>query len=201
MSARTTHPTGRLPRKGPYKENPAAEACAPASPQPAYRIVLYHDGEACRAEVPELPGCMATGPNFPNVLKSVRKAISNWIEGELQSGSSASHAVAAQKVLATLHCFSQLSKGKARSGRLLSPVKARLIEKFGNRSNRALAECIGVIAADAPIMLSAAMAGNGTRKVRCAIAVALNEPPSRLWPDRSADMNRLDDALYYSLKR
>ena len=161
--------------------------------QTGYKIVLYHDGNSCVAELPELPGCIARGDDYFEVLKRIQQKISSWIAGRPEQGPATP-----KKILNTLHCFSPRSKQQSRTKRRSMPIKARLIDKFGKRSNRELAACIGIVSADAPIMLSSAMAGNGTRKVRCAIAMALDEPPSGLWPARDGNLNRSDDAFYHS---
>ncbi|OGB27439.1 MAG: hypothetical protein A3I66_06000 [Burkholderiales bacterium RIFCSPLOWO2_02_FULL_57_36] len=162
----------------------------------SYKIVLYHDGHSCMAEAPELPGCVVRGENYFDALKRIQKTMSDWVADGFRRESTAP-----KKILDTLHCFSPLSNRKPRTRPRSSPIKTRLIEKFGGRSNRELAACIGIVGADAPIMLSSAMAGNGTRKVRCAIAIALNEPPSSLWPARTPELSRSDDVFYHSLIR
>ncbi len=47
-----------------------------------YEIILYwsDDDERYIAEVPELPGCMADGESYSDVLKNVEIVISEWIE-------------------------------------------------------------------------------------------------------------------------
>jgi predicted RNase H-like HicB family nuclease len=168
--------------------------------QRPYKIVLYHDGDTCKAAVPELPGCVASGENYLDALLRVQWAMSAWIAEASQPGSKVQMSTVPKKLLSTLRCFSPSSKRKSRSTRRCSPIKRRLIEKFGELSNRELAACIGIAAVDSPIMLSSAAAGNGTRKVRCAIAVALNEPPSALWPRRPIALCTADDAAFYSLR-
>lgn len=48
---------------------------------PKYEIILYwsEDDQACVAEVPELPGCMAHGDSQASVLASVNEAVTLWI--------------------------------------------------------------------------------------------------------------------------
>ncbi len=174
--------------------------------QRPYKIVLYHDGDTCKAAVPDLPGCVASGENYVDALLCIQRAMSDWIAEASQPGSTVQMSMMPEKILSTLHCFSSHSlspgaKQKPRSTRRISPVKRRLIEKFGALSNRQLAARIGIVAADSPIMLSSALAGNGTRKVRCAIAAALDEAPSRLWPERSFELRAADDAVFYSLTK
>lgn len=47
-----------------------------------YEIIIYwsDDDERYIAEVPELPGCMADGESYSDVLKNVEVVISEWIE-------------------------------------------------------------------------------------------------------------------------
>lgn len=164
-----------------------------AAIHPGYKIVLYHDGHSCVAELPELPGCVARGEDYFEVLTRIQQNMSRWIAGRPEQGPAAP-----KKILNTLNCLSPLPKQQPRTGHRSMPIKIRLIDKFGRRSNRELAACIGIVSADAPIMLSSAMAGNGTRKVRCAIAMALDEAPSKLWPARDPNLNRSDDIFYHS---
>ncbi|PWF41311.1 hypothetical protein C7C56_024785 [Massilia glaciei] len=85
--------------------------------------------------------------------------------------------------------------------RHVSAAKALLLEKYGNLSNREIAARIGVVERDAPTMLSMALSGRGSRRVRCAIAVALGDLPSRLWPDRPPKFMADDDAQFNELTR
>jgi predicted RNase H-like HicB family nuclease len=47
-----------------------------------YELVIYwsEDDQAFIAEVPELPGCMADGKTYDEVLKNVQTIIDEWIE-------------------------------------------------------------------------------------------------------------------------
>jgi len=47
-----------------------------------YEVIIYWSNEdnAFIAEVPELPGCMADGPNYEEALKNVQVVIEEWIE-------------------------------------------------------------------------------------------------------------------------
>jgi predicted RNase H-like HicB family nuclease len=47
-----------------------------------YEIIIYWSNEdnAFIAEVPELPGCMADGQTYEEVLKNVQTIIEEWIE-------------------------------------------------------------------------------------------------------------------------
>ena len=47
-----------------------------------YEIIVYwsNEDEAYIAEVPELPGCMADGKTYEDVIKNVQRIISEWIE-------------------------------------------------------------------------------------------------------------------------
>lgn len=82
-----------------------------------------------------------------------------------------------------------------------SAIKARLIARFGRMSNRQLAARIGIVAPDAPVMLSSALGGRGSRQVRCAIALALGELPSMLWPDSSSRIRAMDDSFFLDARR
>ena len=47
-----------------------------------YEVIVYwnEEDEAYIAEVPELPGCMADGATYEEVLRNVQVIISEWIE-------------------------------------------------------------------------------------------------------------------------
>jgi predicted RNase H-like HicB family nuclease len=47
-----------------------------------YEIIVYwsNEDEAYIAEVPELPGCMADGKTYEDVIKNVQIIISEWID-------------------------------------------------------------------------------------------------------------------------
>ncbi|MCL4386707.1 MAG: type II toxin-antitoxin system HicB family antitoxin [Cyanobacteria bacterium] len=47
-----------------------------------YEIIIYwsDDDEAYIAEVPELPGCMAEGKTYDEVLENVTQVIKEWLE-------------------------------------------------------------------------------------------------------------------------
>jgi predicted RNase H-like HicB family nuclease/lambda repressor-like predicted transcriptional regulator len=199
LSPQHRFPT-RSPRTFPRLKLSPYRIAHKLSMQRPYKIVLYHDGDTCRAAVPELPGCVASGENYLDALICIQRAMSDWIAEASQPGAAAQMSMVPEKMLSTLHRFASKSKRTSRSARRCSPIKKRLIEKFGELSNRELAARIGIVAADSPIMLSSAAAGNGTRKVRCAIAVALDEPPSKLWPERFLELCAADDAVFHSLK-
>ncbi|GAG73584.1 unnamed protein product, partial [marine sediment metagenome] len=47
-----------------------------------YEIIIYWSSEdqAYIAEVPELPGCMADGSSYKEVLENITRVIEEWIE-------------------------------------------------------------------------------------------------------------------------
>jgi predicted RNase H-like HicB family nuclease len=49
---------------------------------PKYEIIIYwsKDDNAYIAEVPELPGCMADGQSYGEVIQNVEVIINEWIE-------------------------------------------------------------------------------------------------------------------------
>ena len=53
-----------------------------------YKIIVYWSEQykAFIAEVPELPGCMADGSTYEEVMKNVQVIIREWIETATQLG-------------------------------------------------------------------------------------------------------------------
>ena len=47
-----------------------------------YEIIIYwsDEDEAYIAEIPELPGCMADGKTYDEVLENVTQVIKEWLE-------------------------------------------------------------------------------------------------------------------------
>ena len=56
--------------------------------QHKYEIIVYWSDEdkAYIAEVPELPGCMADGKTYEDVINNVQIIISEWIETAKELG-------------------------------------------------------------------------------------------------------------------
>ena len=53
-----------------------------------YEIIIYwsNEDDAYVAEVPELPGCMADGKTYDDVLKNVTQIIQEWLETATELG-------------------------------------------------------------------------------------------------------------------
>ena len=53
-----------------------------------YEIIIYWsaDDDAFIAEVPELPGCMAHGPDHEAALRNLRDAMALWIKSAREFG-------------------------------------------------------------------------------------------------------------------
>ena len=53
-----------------------------------YEIIVYwsEQDKAFIAEVPELPGCMADGSTYEEVMKNAQVVIREWIETAMQLG-------------------------------------------------------------------------------------------------------------------
>ena len=47
-----------------------------------YEVIIYWsaDDDACVAEVPELPGCMADGASYQEALANAELVIQEWLE-------------------------------------------------------------------------------------------------------------------------
>lgn len=158
-----------------------------------YQIHIYFDGDAYIANVPELPHCKGRGKSYADALRSAQYSISLCLEEFNLAGKSPPEPIT---VSAALQRFCRTKRAIPAGKQPPSTIKEKLQQKFGILSNRELAARIGVIAADAPVMLSTALSGNGTRHVRCAIAIALGERPSSLWPSRPDGVLRGDDECF-----
>ena len=55
---------------------------------PKYEIIIYwsEQDNAFIAEVPELPGCMADGKTYQDVIKNTEVVIDEWIETAKELG-------------------------------------------------------------------------------------------------------------------
>ena len=53
-----------------------------------YEMIIYwsEEDQCFVAEVPELPGCMADGGNYQEVVKNAELAISEWVETARELG-------------------------------------------------------------------------------------------------------------------
>lgn len=162
-----------------------AECCC-KHPTPALcpSILLSHDGTAFVAQLLGSTGPKGRGSSYRAALASLEKLMA--IARDSANGS-------APPVLGIV-------RRRAQSRQYVPPVKARLVERFGQLSNRELAARIGIVTRNAPNILSCAFSGQGTRFVRCAIALALGELPSELWPGRSEQLRKGDDAEFHLMK-
>ena len=145
------------------------------------RILLSFDGAGFIAHVLDVPECVGRGATYCEALKAAELALAkrNMDAGE------------------DFHMELELEgRRRAPLRRYVPTVKAQLVARFGHMSNRRLAERIGIVAKDAPVMLSSAFSGRGSRGVRCLIAIALATPPSQLWPLRPDAVVAEDDAEY-----
>lgn len=156
-------------------ENPAPARCA--------SILLSHDGNGFVAQLLGSTGPKGRGSSYRAALASLEKLMAIRREfGPTNPVGGASN-------------IRRLSGSR----KYVPTLKARLVDRFGQLSNRELAARIGVVARDAPSMLSCALGGQGTRSVRCSIALALGELPSLLWPNRSDRIQKGDDDAYRAI--
>ena len=53
-----------------------------------YEVIIYwsNEDEAFIAEVPELPGCMADGATYEQVLSNLERIIDDWIDTAQELG-------------------------------------------------------------------------------------------------------------------
>jgi len=149
-------------------------------------VLIFHDGKGFVAQILDDPACIGRGATRVEALRRVEIV-------------RARHASLIEQKPGKAQTTAPTKSRRAPERRHVAPIKALLFEKFGNLSNREIAARIGVVERDAPVMLSMALGGQGSRRVRCAIAMALGDLPSRIWPDRPARSLLEDDAEYSSM--
>lgn len=163
-----------------------------------HSIHLYFDNGRYIAVVPSHPDCRADGASYAEALGRVELMLQHSACGLPPNASNDSIAPTASNARGSADLDARSDAGlRCRS----SAIKARLVAKFGRLSNRQLAARIGIVAADAPVMLSSALGGRGSRQVRCAIALALDELPSLLWPDAAGRIRSMDDSCFLDARR
>lgn len=175
MNERFVGPAGRAHDKC-CCEHPALGLCP--------SILLSYDGSAFVARVLGSSSLEGRGSSYGEALASIEQVMTTHRNGA-SIGLPNQPSVVRRKPVVRRH---------------MATVKARLVQRFGNLSNREMAARLGVVARDAPSMLSNALSGRGARALRCSIAVALNEFPSVLWPDRQQKTQQDDDAEYREQK-
>jgi hypothetical protein len=77
-----------------------------------------------------------------------------------------------------------------------SAMLQALIDKFGHLTNAGYCAAVGLIDDPARNSFGSSFPGLGLRRHRVAIAVALNQLPSILWPGRSIATLAADDAAF-----
>lgn len=159
--------------------------------QSRYQMHIYFDGTTYVANVPELVGCAGYGQNYIAAVKNAEAAITGWVFDAINSGKIPPEPA---KDFVLHPPTRPIGKGMA------APVMLRLHRKYGNLSNREISKAIGLVEqyAVTPTAFASAAAGKGARVVRCAIALALDELPSVLWPFLTEKTRQADDDLYLS---
>ena len=152
--------------------------------QPRYQIHIYYNGTQYVAAVPELDGCSGTGQSYGEALASAEKAIASWVFEAINAG---------KRPPEPAKDFVLRPPGRPTGTGTAAPIMRRLHQRFGNLNNRQLAEKIGLEGVS-PTAFAAAAAGQGARWVRCAIALALEDMPSNLWPHLSPTTRERDDS-------
>jgi predicted RNase H-like HicB family nuclease/lambda repressor-like predicted transcriptional regulator len=151
-----------------------------------FQIFIYHDRTEYVAEVPELPIPPCRGRSRALALADAEQAIDKFIQQAVADG---------RKVpipAKTLFLMRPAGFGTKRSP---STVVALLRQRFGGQPAEALAVRLGVHSD--LVAFRAACAGAGPREMRVVIAMALEKPPSELWPVRSYATRRRDDESFY----
>lgn len=159
--------------------------------QSRYQMHIYFDGTTYVASVPELAGCVGYGQNYIDAAKNAETAITEWVFEAINSGKIPPEPA---------KDFVLRPPTRLIGNSMARPVMLRLHRKYGNLSNRELAQKIGLVEhyAITPSAFASAAAGKGARFVRCVIAIALEERPSLIWPFLSAKTRQADDDVYLS---
>lgn len=151
--------------------------------QARYQIYLYFDGSQYVANVPELDGCSGTGQSYAEAVSSAEEAMATWVFDAINTG---------RKPPEPSKDFVLKPPSKPIGKSASTPIMRRLHQKYGNLTNRQLMDKIGIEGVS-PSTFSGAAGGHGKRWVRCAIAIALDEMPSALWPHLSKTILERDD--------
>jgi len=152
---------------------------------------IFIDGTCYVADVPELPGCAGRGESYLDAVANAETAISEWIFNAINSGKTPPEPA---------QDFILRPKLNHSTSSHVNPVMLRLRRKYGNLSNRDLAIKLG-LTGDYETSVSTftnSTTGKGSRFVRCAIALALEESPSLIWPALPAIARQRDDELYFA---
>lgn len=151
--------------------------------QPRYQIHIYHDGTRYVASVPELEECSGIGQSYAEALASVEQAITAWVFEAINTG---------RKLPEPAKDFVLRPPTKPLGNGHAASIMRRLYQKFGNLNNRQIMRKMDIEGVS-PTAFAGAAAGQGSRRVRCAIAIALGEIPSNLWPHLSVITRERDD--------
>ena len=156
------------------------------SMQSRYQIHIYFNDVEYIAAVPELEGCFGRGKSYSEALTNAEKIITEWVFDAINAGRAPPEP---SKDFVLRPPVRMVKDSSA------APVLRRLHQRYGNLTSRQLMEKIGLTGDHAvtPSAFSAAASGKGARFVRLAIALALNEMPSTLWPHLSPVIRQRDD--------
>lgn len=159
--------------------------------QSRYQMHIYFDGTTYVANVPELAGCVGYGQSYVEAAKNAETAITGWVFEAINSGKIPPEPA---------KDFVLRPPTRLVENSIAAPVMLRLHRKYGNLSNRELSIKIGLVEhyATTPSAFANAAAGKGSRFLRCAIAIALEERPSLIWPFLSVKTRQADDVVYLS---
>lgn len=154
-----------------------------------FQVHIRHDGKQYMASVPELEGCYGVGDSYAQALAAVEQAMASWVFEAINAG---------RTVPVPTQDFVWRPSGRKLVHGRATNVMQRIRSKYGNLCNRELASKLGLPSEIEPSGVSAAAAGQGARAVRVALALAVGDRPSRLWPSRSITINQRDDAAFYA---
>lgn len=157
--------------------------------QARYQVHIRHDGKQYVASVPELDGCHGVGDTYTEALAAAERAMIAWVFGAINAG---------RPVPQPAQDFVWRPPGRKSSQGPAADVMQRLRKRYGNLHNRELAAVLGLPSSVTPVGVAAAAAGQGARSVRVALALAVDDLPSNLWPNRSNTIGARDDAAFHA---
>lgn len=153
------------------------------------------DGDAHFFSIDELMVLSGPCKSQREAVNAVRAELNSWIRKHCAQAfdSDVSNDIVESNVQWNVAKYSYTRDAGSCQG---SAVLQVLIDKFGHLTNAGYCDAVGLIDDPARNSFGLSFSGRGLRRHRVAIAVALNQLPSILWPGRSISTLAADDAAF-----